>query len=135
MDSLEKVKESDLASVWPDATGWLVAVRLPRIEARLYPYILMQYNPKLYSLIFKLLPGCAVTSGYGKSESFLRLQVGRDLARQILKEPQLPEPQLGEKLAAFCHEHDKDFREIEDHILAYFKENAEAIARWKGMTA
>jgi len=131
---VDKVKEKDLASVWPDATGYLIAVRLPRVDARMYPYLLMQYNAQLYRLIGKLFPGCAVTSGYGTGESFLRLLVSRELARQVLGSTK-SDLEMGAELAAYCHEHDKDFREIEAYIGKYLEENADVIARWRGLAS
>jgi len=124
-----------IVTVRQNATGWLVAVKLSKIQRDEQPFILNgmispQFNKQLYDAIDRILPGAAVQCGYGKNEAILQLMVDRDLVGRLL-DSNPTDPDLESKLVEYLQPFEKDFIALETMIRKYLDENAAYIRDWR----
>ena len=131
----EQVETSSPISVWENPQGFLIAVHLKKVSRESQPFILNgtidpKFNRQLYAAIDAVVPGAAVTSGYGDKDAVLQISIGRSTAQALVGDAV---GSLNDALQAKMDTQTmrRSFREIEGMIVDYLKENEQYIHNWR----
>ena len=108
-------------SIHPDAMGWLLAVKLPKVPVGAFKWV--QDTPEIYRMGREFLPGGTLTFGYSNALDdgviILQFRISEYAAKENIGTREATYDELTEKLKDYVSKHSGDLSGIAKKIRAY----------------
>ena len=108
-------------SIYPDAMGWMLAVKLPKVPVGAFRWV--QDTPDIYHMSREFLPGATLTFGYTNALDdgvvILQFRVSESAAKENIGNREATYDELTDMLRDYVAKHGSELSAIAKRIRLY----------------